>query len=491
MLKIDSLVLAINAAKQPNADYPITLNYTFQKSVDRSLILFLIDILGLLSVLYLTNALLQLYLPASTVDNLAPLIPFVVIIWFVITKRAAIYNLESERRVLGKMTTVAMVSSLSSVVLAGSLFLLDLPVSRELIILHALFSLLFVTGVRYVGYFIDRHPNAAERAERQGILVVGATELGAEAADKIVSRSENRLKVVGYLDDQGQGSYRNLPIFGMLNDNIEEIIVAHNISQVVIGSAQAESEPILNLINYLSTLPVKIHVVSKQSQLQRYRPIVRQSEGLVYLTLRHPVQTFYQRMAKRALDVVAATIMLLLVLPVMVAIAIAIRLDSPGSILFKQQRIGERGRTFSMLKFRSMVQNADALRAKVIERDSHGNIIHKKPNDPRVTRVGQFLRRTSLDELPQLFNVLKGEMSLVGPRPEMPWLAKDYQPWQRQRFTVPQGVTGWWQVTGRSEKPMHLSTDDDLYYINNYSFWLDLKIMLLTIPALLNGKGAF
>jgi exopolysaccharide biosynthesis polyprenyl glycosylphosphotransferase len=491
MIKIDSLVLAINAAKQPSTDYPITLNDAFQKSVDRALIRLLFDLVGILSILYITNTLLQTYLTASAVDNLLPIIPFVVIIWFVIAKRAAIYNLESERRFLDNVKKAVVVSVLFSVVLAGSLFLLELPVSREFIILHALLSLLFVTGIRYTGHFITRRQNTEEKTERQGILVVGANELGAEAAEAIVSRSENRLKVVGYLDEYEKGTYRTLPILGTLNDGIEEIIGTHDISQVVISPAQAESEQALNIINYLSTLPVKIHVVSKQSQLQRYRPLVRQFEGLIFLTLRHPVQTFYQRMAKRALDLIGASIMLLLVLPVLGAIAIAIRLDSEGPILFKQQRIGEKGRAFAMLKFRSMVVNAEALRANVIEQDSSGNIIHKKPNDPRVTRIGLILRRTSLDELPQLFNVLKGDMSLVGPRPEMPWLVKDYQPWQRQRFTVPQGITGWWQVTGRSEKPMHLSTDDDLFYINNYSFWLDLKILLLTIPALLNGKGAF
>lgn len=491
MIKIDSLVLAINAAKQPSTDYPITLNYAFQNSVDRALKLLLFDLFGILSILYITNAVLQTYLAASAVNNLIPIFPIIVVIWFVISKRASIYNLESERRFWDNMRKVATVSVLSSVVLAGSLFLLELPISREFIILHALLSLLFVTGIRYAGHFIARRQNTDEKTDGQGVLVVGANELGAEAAEAIVNRSENRLKVVGYLDEHEQGTYRALPILGTVNDGIEEIIGAHNISQVVISSAQAESEQILNIINYLSTLHVKIHVVSKQSQLQRYRPLVRQFEGLVFLTLRHPVQTFYQRMAKRALDLIAATIMLLLVLPMMGAIAIAIRLDSEGPILFRQQRIGEKGRPFAMLKFRSMVVNAEALRAHVIEQDGNGNIIHKKPNDPRVTRVGSILRRTSLDELPQLFNVLKGEMSLVGPRPEMPWLVKDYQPWQRQRFTVPQGITGWWQVTGRSEKPMHLSTDDDLFYINNYSLWLDLKILLLTIPAMVNGKGAF
>jgi len=118
-------------------------------------------------------------------------------------------------------------------------------------------------------------------------------------------------------------------------------------------------------------------------------------------------------------------------------------------------------------------------------------LLHKRNNDARITRVGRKLRRTSLDELPQLFNVLRGEMSLVGPRPEMPYMAAEYLPWQWQRFRVPQGMTGWWQVNGRSGKPMHLHTEDDLYYIQNYSFWLDLKILWMTVGAVIKGQGAF
>ncbi len=201
--------------------------------------------------------------------------------------------------------------------------------------------------------------------------------------------------------------------------------------------------------------------------------------------------TSSQRMMKRTFDFSVALSVLILILPVLVVLAIAIRLDSEGPVFFKQVRIGENGKTFKMYKFRSMVVNAEKLQAQINQTDIDGNTIHKMRNDPRVTRIGRILRKTSLDELPQFINVLLGDMSLVGPRPELPWLVEEYEPWQRQRFAVPQGITGWWQVNGRSDKPCHLNTDQDIYYIQNYSFLLDIKILLMTVPALLQGKGAF
>ncbi len=171
--------------------------------------------------------------------------------------------------------------------------------------------------------------------------------------------------------------------------------------------------------------------------------------------------------------------------------ALMIHLEDGAPVLFRQKRVGENGRLFDMLKFRTMVRNAEQLQGQVEKRDENGNLIHKTKDDPRVTRVGRLLRRLSLDELPQLFNVLAGTMSLVGPRPEMPYLVDMYQPWQRKRFAVPPGITGWWQVSGRSDKPMHLHTEDDLYYIQNYSIWLDLQIMARTLWVVLIGKGSY
>lgn len=199
----------------------------------------------------------------------------------------------------------------------------------------------------------------------------------------------------------------------------------------------------------------------------------------------------YQRFAKRIFDLVIGFFLTLVALPVMALIAIAVKLDSPGPVFFTQQRVGEGGRLFAMYKFRSMIAGADAYRAEIVYHDPNGNVVHKHPDDPRVTRVGRILRRTSLDELPQLFNVLKGDMSLVGPRPELPWLVAQYANWQYARLTVPQGITGWWQINERANRPMHLHTEDDLYYIQNYSFSLDVRILLKTLPAVVRRTGAF
>jgi lipopolysaccharide/colanic/teichoic acid biosynthesis glycosyltransferase len=131
------------------------------------------------------------------------------------------------------------------------------------------------------------------------------------------------------------------------------------------------------------------------------------------------------------------------------------------------------------------------MQPQIDQLDKSGNIIHKQRGDPRVTRLGKILRRLSLDEIPQVFNVFRGEMSLVGPRPELPYLVQNYQHWQRRRLSVPPGITGWWQVNGRSDRVMHLHTEDDIYYVENYSIWLDLQIIIRTVWAVIVGKGSF
>jgi exopolysaccharide biosynthesis polyprenyl glycosylphosphotransferase len=194
---------------------------------------------------------------------------------------------------------------------------------------------------------------------------------------------------------------------------------------------------------------------------------------------------------KRAMDIAVACAVLVPLAPLCVLIAAMIALDSPGPILFTQERIGRHGRPFRMLKFRSMVAERRQRNVGPPQGTGERRRVHKTQNDPRVTRVGRFLRRTCLDEIPQLINVLRGEMSIVGPRPELPHIVAQYEPWQHHRHAVNPGMTGWWQVNRDGHRLMHESTELDLYYLSHWSVWLDVLILVRTVLVVLRGVGAF
>lgn len=198
-----------------------------------------------------------------------------------------------------------------------------------------------------------------------------------------------------------------------------------------------------------------------------------------------------QRIVKRALDLVVTLPLFVLLLPVLLVLAVAVYLESEGPILVRQTRIGERGTLFAMLKFRTMYRDSEKRARQVKIGFPDRRKAFKTREDPRVTRVGRFLRRTSLDELPQLLNVLVGHMSLVGPRPELFSIAMEYESWQWGRWSVPQGLTGLWQIRGRSNRPTKVKCLDDLEYVRDYSFWLDIKILLRTILPVVRGSGAY
>jgi exopolysaccharide biosynthesis polyprenyl glycosylphosphotransferase len=199
----------------------------------------------------------------------------------------------------------------------------------------------------------------------------------------------------------------------------------------------------------------------------------------------------WAQVIKRTLDIAVAALLLLLLLPLLVCVAIAVKLSSPGPIFFQQDRIGVNKRRFKILKFRTMVPDAEKLMAHLERRNEVAGPVFKMKNDPRITPIGKWLRRTSIDELPQLFNVLKGDMSLVGPRP-LP--VRDYEgfneDWQRRRFSIKPGITCLWQVNGRSGISFDQWMLLDLQYLDEWSLWLDLKILAKTVPAVLRGAGA-
>ncbi len=194
---------------------------------------------------------------------------------------------------------------------------------------------------------------------------------------------------------------------------------------------------------------------------------------------------------KRAIDLIGATVALAILALPMALVALLIKLESRGPVFFVQYRLGEHGIPFRFYKFRSMVVNAEDIRSELEAVNEASGPVFKIRQDPRMTRIGRLIRRTSLDETPQLFHVLAGQMSLVGPRPPLPEEVENYEPWQRERLAVRPGLTCIWQISGRSDIPFERWVELDIEYVRRRSLWLDLKILLLTIPAVLSGRGAY
>jgi exopolysaccharide biosynthesis polyprenyl glycosylphosphotransferase len=325
------------------------------------------------------------------------------------------------------------------------------------------------------------------------VLIIGAGEVGRLTAETLSENAWMGFHPIGFVDDdpaKQHGLITGFPVLGTVAETVD-IVRKYAVDEIVIALPLAAYEKVVHLSLELQSHPVTVRVVPDYFNLALFRAAVEELGGMPLINLRAPALNDYQRLVKRCFDLIVGTLTLILMLPLMLIIAVLIKRDSPGPIIFRQQRVGENGRLFWMLKFRTMIDGAEAHLGDVLRLDTTGKILFKTPDDPRITRLGRFLRRTSLDELPQLFNVLRGDMSLVGPRPELPWLVERYEPWQRKRFAVPQGMTGWWQINGRSSKPMHLHTEDDLYYIQNYSLLLDIQILWKTFWVVIRHKGAF
>jgi exopolysaccharide biosynthesis polyprenyl glycosylphosphotransferase len=417
------------------------------------------------------------------------LYPLFTIIWILTLLYTSVYDSRRNLRVWKEFASLTLGSTLAITVLAGLLYLTYRDLSRVLFINFAILAFGFLLAWRIL-FRIAYSLGWIRGVQDRKVLIVGAGVLGQEVEKQIAGYQSLGLSLVGFLDDDETKRQKCSDILGPL-DSGRDIVSELQVDDVVIALPPRAYQRVFHLISELHTLPVKVWMIPDYFNLALYKTSFEEFAGLPMLDLRAPALSEYQRMVKRLFDLVVTITCFPFGLMAMGIIALAIRSENPGPVLFRQKRVGENGRLFEMLKFRTMVMDAEDKRYLVEQIDTHGNIIHKIPNDPRVTKIGHFLRRLSLDEIPQLFNILKGEMSLVGPRPELPYLVKNYQPWQYKRFAVPQGMTGWWQVNGRSNRPMHLNTDDDLYYIQNYSIWLDIQILVKTILVIVRGEGAY
>ena len=410
-------------------------------------------------------------------------------LWVLVFLVASVYDPKGTYRLVDELQTVSLASLFAALICAGIFYLFFREFSRWLFVSFVFLNIVLLVGWRALARLIWRVVRFPATERR--VLIVGAGDLGRRVGEMVSEYAWTGLSLVGYLDDDPEAqARRDVSWLGRVQD-ARRIVQDHKISDLVVALPQSAFGKVNSLVLNMRDLPLLVRVVPDYYSLSLYQATVEDFAGIPMINLRDPALNEVQRLMKRMFDLLFGGIAALIISPLLGLVALAIKLDNPGPIIFRQKRVGENGRIFNMYKFRSMIEGAEALQDEVTEYDDQGQMLYKKADDPRITRVGRIIRRTSIDELPQLFNVLKGDMSLVGPRPELPFMIGYYEPWQHKRFAVPQGMTGWWQINGRADKPLHLHTEDDIYYIQNYSLWMDLYILLKTPWVVVRGEGAF
>lgn len=322
------------------------------------------------------------------------------------------------------------------------------------------------------------------------VLIVGEGSLGRMIIQNIVAQPELGYQIIGFVDDEPHPPIGRFPYLGNCAD-VARLVHQRDLAEVIIALPSASHQKITEILIACARLQVSFRLVPDFYELSLNQVDVTEINGIPLIGLRTPTFPGVERLLKRAMDIAIALAALAVASIPMLIIAILIKLDSPGPILVRQVRVGRQGCAFKFYKFRSMRDRADQELKDLLAKNEASGPIFKIRNDPRRTRVGRWLRRFSLDELPQLFNVLKGDMSLIGPRPPFLHEVEKYEAWHRRRLDVAPGLTGLWQVSGRSDIPFEEMALLDIWYIENWSLSLDVKILLRTVPAVLFGYGAY
>jgi exopolysaccharide biosynthesis polyprenyl glycosylphosphotransferase len=323
------------------------------------------------------------------------------------------------------------------------------------------------------------------------VMLIGTGDASGALIEKIRAKGSLRLEPIGIVGrDQGAEPSIGLPRLGCLGQlDLPSVLIEHGVTRVVVADAEVQGEQLLELLRDCRTTGTKVSLLPATSSVLGPAVEVDDVQGVTVLGINPPVLSRSSRWAKRGLDVFGAAAALILVAPMLLLLMLLVRLDSPGHALFRQERIGRGGRRFILLKLRTMEQNADQRRAELVAQSTESGWLHLD-GDPRITPIGRLLRMTSLDELPQLVNVLRGDMSLVGPRPLIPEEDCMVEDWARSRLDLTPGITGLWQVLGRTSIPFEEMVKLDYLYVTNWSLWGDVRLILRTLPVVLRGNGA-
>lgn len=464
-------------------------------------ITFLTDLLLTLAAFYLSWFVryeLEWLRPVETYHTFTSYVPQLRL-YFVLIILAFWQNLVWRRR-RGELFADEMIRVLNAVSIATAVMIVTIFVTQPLpfsrlfwaFVPLSILSLIFIGRILRKLLLLSLY--ASGRATDK-VLLIGKGETGRSVLRTLIARKDLGFSLVGYMHD---GQSNDLGVIGSrvpdkgAFDNLSKVLLEHaDLHTVFIALPGNMYEDVMRLIRICRNSGVRVQVAPDLFQLSLSRVESISMGGIPILSMREIRISFFERFIKRFLDLFVTILIAAPIAIICLFIALAIRLDSKGPVIYKANRVGKGGRDFIMYKFRSMIVGADDKKPALQEMNEKEGPIFKIREDPRLTRIGRIIRRLSLDELPQLYNVFLGDMSLVGPRPPIREEVEQYQAWHRQRLLVRGGITGLWQVSGRSDLTFDEQALLDIYYIENWSLSLDLRILVQTIPYTLFGRGAY
>lgn len=429
-----------------------------------------------------------------------PLLPLALAIWGVLLWSSGRYRSHRTVPLLDEAWAVLRVCATGSIIFTLALYvgrfdeqiLAADRVSRFWVLLFGIFSCLFLLTEKLALRLTSRYVRSHGLNYRT-VLIVGTTPTALRIADSILGHRFWGFRIVGFTGiDDAEPPFAwpvRYPILGRMDD-IPRIVEENSVDDVIFAVTRRDLDRLEDLFLSLQEQGIRTRFAMDLFPHTRARVDLEDLDGMPLMSFATTPTNTFQLMAKRVLDVVLASLLLLLAMPIAGMIALVIKLTSGGDVLFRQTRCGLNGRVFTLYKFRTMVEDAEQRRLELMHLNEMNGPVFKLRSDPRVTAFGRFLRRFSLDEVPQFWNVVRGDMSLVGPRPPIPEEVAKYQRWQRRRLAMKPGLTCLWQVSGRNDIDFDQWMRLDLEYIDSWTPLLDLKILLKTIPAVLSGKGA-
>lgn len=418
---------------------------------------------------------------------------FVTFLWLAVFKLVGLYEGKKFTALIDEIAMLFWGVTVSTLILLGLLFLYREFWFSRLVIVNAWWiSFIFLGTARVLGWGLSRVLHFRGVGIRN-TLILGVGEMGQTLARKMILDGGLGYRAVGFLDDdpvKAGKHYHGIPVLGPLS-KVKEVLQGQKIEEVLIASSKIPADRVLDIITDCERFGVEFKLVPGILELIASRVDADEIAGVPLLTVSEIRLKGANAVIKRAVDIVSSSLGLAALSPVFLAFGLLVKLTSAGPVFFRQERIGLDEKPFYMFKFRSMIQNADALFPQLEPLSEVEGHLFKIKDDPRITPIGKFMRRWSIDELPQLLNVLIGDMSLIGPRPPLPREVVKYNSWHKKRLRVRPGITGPWQVAGRSLLPFEDMVRLDIYYIENWSLWLDFKILLRTVPVVLLGRGAY